>query len=555
MPDMPSDSGVFVWSGEAGRTHPAVSLGAFVLDHLRRHAKEADFPAQIDAATGNEMSFPTILELSVQSAESWRASGLGVGKTLVVFARNSEMLFPAVLGAVFQGVTLSGISPTASEGELRHCLALLRPDAILCDPPNVNLARRVMAEAGVVAEGCLLLVQSEEAAEGARTLGDVMRLVDATAVDVASYRPADVGDFREHVAAVFFSSGTTGMPKGVMLSNFGMLMSTQDCVMAFRCVRGERILCTSLMSWVTGIGLLVASSLAGSTRVCDTFTSPPALLASLRRYECNCWFTAPPLMMLVAEAVRAEGKDLTRPPCPKLRAVVVGGTALPAPMEEALARVMHCDIHQTYASTETLVLSAGSKPLRAGSTGKLVPGVRVRFVDIDTGVDIRTPGVPGELRIDSPSTMKGYKDNAEETAQAFDEHGYFCSGDIAYLDADGYLYIVGRLKELLKYHGDKVAPAEVEAVLREHPGVAEACVVGRPDPLAGDVPSAVVVRRPGHNVTEQELQQLVADRLSNTKRLRGGVVFIEQIPKTSNGKVARRNVMQYLDGHPMQELD
>lgn len=543
----PPAEGIHEWAGEGEKTHPGVSLGKFILDHLRRRAEEDAVPAQVEAATGAELSFPDLLELSLRAAGGWRALGVGAGHTLTVFSRNSEMLFPAVLGAIFEGVTLSGVSPTSTEGELRHCLSLVQPQAVICDTANADMARRVFPTT------CRVLVQDAEPSPGASgTLDEVFR-APALPFDPVSYQPADVGDVHEHVAAIFFSSGTTGLPKAIESSNYAMLMSTMDCSSAFRCVPGERLLCTSLMSWVTGPGLLMAATVAGTTRVCDTFTGAAALLASLRRHQINCWFTAPPLLLLVAELARSEA--LPGPPCPSLRAVVVGGTAMPAAMEEAAARTMHCDVHQTYAASEFLIVSISRKPLRPGSTGRIVPSVRVRLVDVDTGADIRAPGVSGELRVLSPSIMKGYKNNAEATAEAFDEHGYFRSGDLAFLDRDGYLFIVGRLKELMKYNGQKMAPAELEAVLREHPGVAQACVVGRPHPVAGDVPAACVVRRPGQSVTEEELQQFVADRLSRHKRLRGGVVFRDMIPKTSNGKVARRDIVPLFDGHPMQALD
>ncbi|XP_034251498.1 probable 4-coumarate--CoA ligase 5 [Thrips palmi] len=538
--------------------HPGVSVGAYLLDLLKQHAREADFPAQVEASTGKSMSFATLLELSVRAAEGWRALGLASGSTLAVFCRNSEMLFPAVLGAILQGVAVSGIVPTCSEEDLESRLAKLSPDAILCDSSNADLAARVGAR--VAPQSCFTVATDGDSGDSTRTLQDVF--LAAGAPDVGTYSAADVGDLHDHVAAIYFSSGTTAQPKNIVISNYGLLTGVLYSNLALRCVRGERLLCTSLMSWVSGLGLLLSCTATATTRVCDTFTTPGALLASLRRHQANCWFTAAPLLLMVVEAVRAEAKAEAKEaqtqaaPCPSLRAVVAGGTTLAAEVEQMAARVLHCDIQQAYASTECLTITAGRKPLRPGSVGKAVPGVRLRIVDVDSGLDIETPGVPGEFRVHTPAIMKGYKDRPVASAVSFDEQRYFRTGDFGYRDQDGYVFILGRVKELLNCNGVKVAPGEFEAVLRSHPAVAEACVIGRPHATLGDVPAACVVLRPGCSVTEAELKQQVAGRLprlqsskAGSKGHRGGLLllFVERIPKTPNGKVAARDVAALFD--------
>lgn len=526
----------------AAHRHPGVSVGAYTLAQLQQHAAQADFPAQVDAATGKSLSFAALLQLSVRAAEGWHALGLRAGSTLAVFCRHNEMLYPAVLGAVLQGVAVSGIIPDFAEEDLEFRLATVVPDAILCESSNADLAARVAAR---VAPKSLLVVADGVAGHAARTLDELFQA--AVAPDVSAFRAADVGDLHDHVAAVYFTSGTTGKPKTIVISNYGILTGVLYSSLAFRCVRGERLLCSSLMSWVSGLGLLLSCTAMGTTRICDTFTTPAALLASLRRHEAHCWFTAPPLLRMVAVAVRAEGEGVGSAPCPSLRAVVAGGTALAAEEEQRVAEVLRCDIHQAYASTECLTITASQKPLRPGSVGKLVPGVRLRVVDVDSGEDIQTVGVPGELRVHTPAIMKGYKDRPVASAVCFDEQRYFRTGDFGYRDRDGYVFILGRVKDLLNVNGVKVAPGELEAVLRSHPAVADVCVIGRPHPTLGDVPAACVVLRPGCVATEEELKQHVADRVQSGKRLRGGVLFAHRIPMTPHNKVAARDVAALFD--------
>ncbi|CAG9794306.1 unnamed protein product [Diatraea saccharalis] len=176
---------------------------------------------------------------------------------------------------------------------------------------------------------------------------------------------------------------------------------------------------------------------------------------------------------------------------------------------------------------------------KPGSVGVVAPGITIKVVDVETRQPLG-PNQTGELCIKGPLIMKGYVgiDNKE----VFDSEGFFPSGDIGYYDDDKYFFIVDRLKELIKYKGFQVAPAELEGLLLKHEAVRDAGVVGVYDKAAGEVPLAFVVTQPDKKVTEKKLQQYVAERLSNPKHLRGGVRFISEIPKNPSGKIIRRQL-------------
>jgi acyl-CoA synthetase (AMP-forming)/AMP-acid ligase II len=177
---------------------------------------------------------------------------------------------------------------------------------------------------------------------------------------------------------------------------------------------------------------------------------------------------------------------------------------------------------------------------RRGSVGQLVPNTEARIVDPDSGADLG-PGRTGELWVRGPQVMRGYRDRPEATAQTVDAGGWLHTGDICYLDEDGYLYVVDRLKELIKYKGYQVAPAELEHLLLTHPAVADAAVVPRPDPEAGEVPVAhVVLRSPA---TAEELLAYVAERVAPYKKLRA-VRFTDQVPRSASGKLLRRVLVE-----------
>jgi 4-coumarate--CoA ligase len=172
-----------------------------------------------------------------------------------------------------------------------------------------------------------------------------------------------------------------------------------------------------------------------------------------------------------------------------------------------------------------------------GSIGSILPGIALRLVDNFRDVE---PGREGELLVRGPVVTNGYYNNPQATRDAFRD-GWFCTGDIGVL-RNGKFYVVDRKKELLKYKGLQVAPAEIEALLAGHPLINEAAVVGLPDPSAGDLPRAYVVPEDRSRITEDEVKKYVADRLAAHKQLRGGVVFVDEIPKSAIGKMLRREL-------------
>jgi acyl-CoA synthetase (AMP-forming)/AMP-acid ligase II len=173
---------------------------------------------------------------------------------------------------------------------------------------------------------------------------------------------------------------------------------------------------------------------------------------------------------------------------------------------------------------------------KPGSIGPPIPNTECMVVDPASGAEV-DPGGPGELWIRGPQVMRGYLNNEAATAATIDKEGWLHTGDIGYADEDGYFFLVDRLKELIKYKGFQVAPAELEALLVAHPEVADAAVIGRPDPEAGEIPKAFIVKR--GEISEEEIVAFVADRVAPQKKIRA-VEFVDQIPKSPSGKILRR---------------
>nr|KAG5699936.1 hypothetical protein BaRGS_018235 [Batillaria attramentaria] len=261
----------------------------------------------------------------------------------------------------------------------------------------------------------------------------------------------------------------------------------------------------------------------------DTF------LKLITKYKATALLTVPPIIIGIVNQTRLSDYDLS-----SVRFITSAAAPLGPEIMEQFIKKTGIPVYQGWGMTENMVTTFSSPShVRRGSSGRPIPNVDCKVVDPETG---RTLGVGevGEVCMRGPVLMRGYHKNPEATRQTIDRNGWMHTGDVGRFDADGFVYISDRLKELIKYKGEQVPPAMLEDVLLAHPGVLDACVIGLPDTLAGELPRAYVVRAPGSQITEQEVKDFVAKRVPSYMQLRGGVEFRQQIPKSASGKILRR---------------
>jgi acyl-CoA synthetase (AMP-forming)/AMP-acid ligase II len=247
-------------------------------------------------------------------------------------------------------------------------------------------------------------------------------------------------------------------------------------------------------------------------------------------------YAVPPIVLALAKHPLVDQFDLS-----SLERVMSGAAPLSAELAEAAAARLGCPVFQGYGMTETSPVTHVSPIQRnkPGTVGVLLPNTEARIVDLDTDEDVE-PGGRGELCIRGPQVMKGYLNNQAATDAMIDGDGWLHTGDIAIVDDEGYFTIVDRVKELIKYKGYQVPPAELEALLLEHPQISDAAVLGRPDEEAGEIPIAFVV---AHDLEPDAVLSFVAARVSPYKKLRG-VEFVDEIPKSASGKILRRELAE-----------
>jgi long-chain acyl-CoA synthetase len=257
------------------------------------------------------------------------------------------------------------------------------------------------------------------------------------------------------------------------------------------------------------------------------------------KYHMTNLYLAPPAILAMANV-----PDPSRFDTSSLRVVVSGAAPLPPEVAERVKSIYGCLVSQGYGLTETSP-TTNTNPLdriKLESCGPPVADTFEKIVSLDTGEELPFGGI-GEVVVKGPQVMKGYWKRPEETSECLSEDGWLRTGDVGHLDEDGYLYILERKKEMIKYKGYQVAPAELEAVLHEHPAVLDAAVVPKPHLEGGEIPKAFIVLREGFQASPEELMAFVAEKVAPYKKIRE-VEFLTEIPKTASGKILRRDLIE-----------
>jgi acyl-CoA synthetase (AMP-forming)/AMP-acid ligase II len=499
---------------------PDVDLASFTL----RRAKElGDKPALIDGPSGRAISYAE-LERSVHSfAAGLAARGFAKGDTFGIYMPNLPEYAVAFHGVVAAGGRCTTANPLYTARELGHQLADSGASMLLTIPAFLDVALEAAAEAGV---GEVFVLGD---ADGAAPFSDLLGDPEA--------RPEVAIDPAADIAAIPYSSGTTGLPKGVMLSHRNLVanMVQSEAVLA---VTPDDVV-IAVLPFFHCYGLCVIMNLgllAGATLVTMPRFELEQFLDLLERHQVTRAYVVPPIALALAKHPAVDGRDLSA-----LRHVLCGAAPLGADLAEDCSRRIGCSVSQGYGMTEMSPVTHLVPPFgtvdKPGSIGPPVPGTECRLVDPDTGQDAG-PGEPGELWMRGPHVMRGYLNNPEATAAMIDADGWLHSGDVAVVDEDGWFEIVDRVKELIKYKGFQVAPAELEAILITHPQVADCAVIGVPDEEAGELPKAFVVPA-GGELDAEGLIAFVAEQVAPHKRIRT-IETVEEIPKSPSGKILRR---------------
>ncbi|XP_025095081.1 4-coumarate--CoA ligase 1-like isoform X2 [Pomacea canaliculata] len=483
--------------------------------------------ALVDPYTEQQISYKDLIPLAEKLARALMKLGLTQGKPLCIVSRNSVEFALLIVATHSLGAFVHTPNPLSVPGELRRQLGLSEARLVVTTPEFIGNVEEA-------AKGLNVDVILVGPRDGHLNFEDLVTL----ASDDVILPPPPV-DPKTAIASLLFSSGTTGLPKGVEITQRNIVAwihQFQDYDGSVLTVDDTTLLFLQLFHAFGQVLILSASLASGCRVVIQTKFEIDEFLSLVSKYKVTAIYMVPPVAIAIVNHPNLSSFDLS-----SVRLMHVGAAPMGKELEMKLNQLLgnNCVV-QGYGMTENMSLTLRSRrESRPGSCGRLLPNTQCKIIDPVSGKSLGVDRT-GELYVRGPQVMLGYIKDPEATALTIDGDGWMRTGDLARIDSEGFLTIVDRLKELIKYKGEQVPPAMLEDLLLSHPAVSDACVIGKPDPIAGELPFAYVVPVKGAKVSAQDIKDFVAKNVPSYMQLRGGVQFRESIPRNPSGKILRR---------------
>ncbi|EDV28567.1 putative 4-coumarate--CoA ligase 3 [Trichoplax sp. H2] len=498
----------------------------------RNFSEYGEKPAITDANSDRTINYNQLLDMIRRFGSALLRMGMKKGDVFAIYSPNLPEFAVAIYGIIAVGGVATTVNPLYSAEELIKQLKLSGANYILGFPSNAANVMKAKESLGF---------------KEAYVFGEVEGLTPFKKLleDDGSLFATDPSADPDDVVLIPYSSGTTGLPKGVMLthrnlcSNIIQLLTPEFSIFK---PDGPNL---GLLPWyhIYGFTVVLAGTLSrGGHLVSMLRFDLQVFLNSIEKYKIKYANLVPPIYILLTKSPVIENFDLS-----SMKESISGAAPLDAKTSVAVKQRLGLELVRQgkygFGMTELSPVSHLVRRIDGdssqGSIGHCLPNTLAKIVDVETGESLGT-GKDGELCIKGPQVMKGYFNNPEATANTIDKDGWLHTGDIGHYNEDKKFYIVDRLKELIKYKGFQVPPAELEGILISNPKIADAAVIGVPDFEAGELPKAFIVKC--GDITEEEVMDYVASKVGPHKKLRGGVEFLEKIPKSTSGKILRREL-------------
>jgi acyl-CoA synthetase (AMP-forming)/AMP-acid ligase II len=505
----------------ADTTIPETALTPFV---LRRARELADKPALIDGLSGRTITYGQLEEAIRRAASGLSRRGFQKGDVFAIFSPNLPEYAIAFHAVSLLGGIVTPINPLYTDDEVAFQLKDANAKYLVTVPQLLDKAFEAVSQSQVKE------VFVFGAAEGAVPFASLLDGDAPEELPEVSINP------REDLVVLPYSSGTTGLPKGVMLTHYNLVANLRQMEAIKYIHRDDRLVCVLPLFHIYGLVVIMNMGLyTGATIVMMPRFELDDFLRILQEHKVTLAHIVPPIVLTMMKHPSVKEYDLSN-----LKTIFSGAAPLGESVSRSCTERFGCLIKQGYGMTETSPVTHSTPyekdKIKFGSVGTCIPNTTCKIIDMDTGAELG-PNQKGEIWVRGPQVMKGYLNRPEATAHTVDSEGWLHTGDIGYADEEGHFYIVDRVKELIKYKGFQVAPAELEAILLSHPAIRDAAVIPSPDEEAGEVPKAFIVLRSETSV--EDLLDYVAERVAPHKKIRK-VEIIDQIPKTASGKILRR---------------
>ncbi|XP_050099301.1 luciferin 4-monooxygenase-like [Anopheles aquasalis] len=526
-----------IWSGPTTPRELEVnqSLGQLVLSSLRT----AD-PAHVTQIGDGDVRVTCgeMYERTVRCAQRLTELGYGPGTMAALASSNTVHVAPVMFACFTLGITVNTLDFSFAVDEFRHMFGITRPVLVFCQGDIVEKARAGARAAGLEPRFVVFGGSGDEE-------HDYLRVEQLLAPTGQEHRfvPPTLDDPASHLAVILCSSGTTGLPKGVSYTHSFCIANMPSL---WPIDPTDRVLAFSSLYWLSGFAVLLLGTIHRATRIITSegFCAERAL-ALLAHQRVTMAFFPPFHLNLLLSDGRFASTDLRA-----LRLILCGGARVSGDLyrrlRSALPPATAIQIGYGMSESSLVTLTDPGAPYRDDTVGTLQPHTDAQIVDPDSGRPVGV-GEPGEVMLRVQYPFAGYYGDPDATRATMSPDGWIRTGDIGYFDDGGQLYIVDRRKDIIKYGGNQISPTELEAIIKQLPGVLECCVVGLPEPAGNELPAAAIILSPTASVTaltESTVAQFVQGRVSDSKRLRGGVFFVEALPLTPSGKIVRRKCLE-----------
>lgn len=526
---------------------PHTTLDQYIWENFNQWTNKT---AAICGVTGRSYTYGTLRDhcaaLAIRLQQKCK---LNFGDTVAICLPNIPEFPVVAFGTIEAGLVVTTVNPIYTAEEISRQLSDSGTKILFGTAANYSVLKEATRLAKLqIPIVCIRTEKDEIMPEGAI---DFLELSNPSGVHFSSLKRHE----RQPDDVVFmpYSSGTTGLPKGVELTHTNIISNSQ--MLATKAGVSTVILpttdtfqdvlpCVLPFFHIYGLTVTMISKLQQGTKLVTLPAfRPDTFLNSLTEHKGSVLHLVPPIILFLSQHPIVKPEHLV-----SVRNIFSGAAPMGAlDAEKLVAKAPKIMFAQGYGLTETspvaLIGAMGSK--NYASVGSPPPRTQAKIVALDDPTNTALgPNQHGELLIRGPQLMKGYHNNKSATDEIFTEGGWLRTGDIAYYDDNLEFYITDRLKELIKVKGFQVAPAELEELLRDHPEVSDAAVVGQPHPISGEVPRAFIVKKQGSKITEDDLKRYIAGKVAVYKKLDGGVTFLEAIPKNASGKILRRTLKE-----------
>ncbi|KAM9976817.1 hypothetical protein ACTFIR_010663 [Dictyostelium discoideum] len=515
---------------------PEKPIPQLILKHIR---SKPDQVLLVDGLTFKEYSSHFVADTIEKVA---------FGDVLGVILPNLPQCVPIFHGTLLMGGITSLVNPDYTIEELSHTLATVSPRYLAVTLAVYEKIKNDFKRVFPSVEKVILVdIAGQTLKEiDQLTLGNAdgiimsfNQLINNNGKDYPIVRI----DPKKDTAVIPFSSGTTGLFKGVCLSHYNLVSNTYQTqtIETSNYKKNDTVMGQLPFFHIYGLMTYLVLMLKQGHRVVilPKFEFV-RFLELIQKYKVAISFIVPPVAIMFAKSPIVDKLDLS-----SLRTLLSGAAPLSSEVEDLIKERFKgkIAIKQGYGATELspACFAIPSGLVKSGSAGILLPNQLAKIISSETGENLGI-GKKGEICIKGPNVMLGYYNNEKATNQVIDKDGFLRTGDIGYVDEDGYYFIIDRSKELIKCKGFQVPPAELEALLLSHPKVADACVVGLSKGDMGEVPRGFVVIKQNESLTEKELLDWAHPKIANYKHFRGGIFFIPTIPKSATGKLLRKNL-------------